>query len=161
MCKGNMKKDWQDIEWVSRLFDERRGVTRRRYHRFVERGLSMGRRKDLTGGGLIRSIGGWATVKGMRKAKLFEKSDERILGDGDFVDRVLSLAEEQIKRRNLLISKGYNRKMIAERVSFVLDIEPSEIWKNGKSPKRVAARSLFCFWAVRERGISRPSCQGD
>ena len=55
---GKVKKDWQDIEWVLRLFDDRIGVARRRYRAFVEKGISMGRRKDLTGGGLIRSMGG-------------------------------------------------------------------------------------------------------
>jgi hypothetical protein len=39
------------------------------------------------GGGLTRSMGGWAAVKSMRKANIFEKSDERILGDGDFVEQ--------------------------------------------------------------------------
>ena len=55
-----------------------------RYHAFVQKGISLGRRKELTGGGLIRSMGGWTVVKSMRKAKMFEKSDERILGDGNF-----------------------------------------------------------------------------
>ncbi len=114
----------------------------------------MGRRKELTGGGLIRSMGGWTVVKSMRKAKMFEKSDERILGDGDFVTQVLSVAEEQMEQRNLLISQGYDLKMISERVSSVMNLEPSEIWKVGKSRRRVAARSLLCFWAVRELGIS-------
>lgn len=114
----------------------------------------MGRRKELTGGGLIRSMGGWTVVKSMRKAKMFEKSDERILGDGDFVDQVLSLAKEQMEQRNLLISQGYDLKMIAERVCSVMNLEPSEIWKIGKIRSRVAARSLVCFWAVRELGIS-------
>ena len=44
------------------------------------------------------------------------RSDERILGDGNFVDQVLSVAEEQMEQRNLLISQGYNLKMTAERV---------------------------------------------
>jgi REP element-mobilizing transposase RayT len=151
---GKNKNDWQDINWVLRLFDDRIGVARGLYHQFVEKGISMGRRKDLTGGGLIRSMGGWAAVKSMRQAKMFEKSDERILGDGDFVDQVLSAAEEQMERKNLLISKGCNLKMIAERVCFVMDREPSEIWKIGKARGRVAARSLLCFWAVRELGMS-------
>jgi hypothetical protein len=47
---------------------------------FVDKGISEGRRDDLTGGGLIRNHGGWAAVKHMRRAKMFEKSDERILG---------------------------------------------------------------------------------
>jgi putative transposase len=53
-----------------------------------------------------------------------------------------------------LISKGYNLKMVAERVCSMMDLEPSEIWKVGKSRRRVAGRSLLCFWAVRELGIS-------
>ena len=93
---GKLKREWHDIEWVLGLFDERIRVARRRYHDFVKKGISMGRRKELTGGGLIRSMGGWEVVKSMRKAKVFEKSDERILGDGDFVHQVLSMAEEQI-----------------------------------------------------------------
>jgi REP-associated tyrosine transposase len=90
----------------------------------------------------------------MRKSKMFEKSDERILGDGDFVEQVLSEANEQMERKNILKSKGYNLKMIADRVSTVMELEASEIWKTGKSRRRVAARSLMCFWAVRELGIS-------
>ena len=90
----------------------------------------------------------------MRKAKIFEKSDERILGDGDFVDQVLSVAQEQMKQRNLLISKGYTLNVIAERVSEEMNIDPPEIWKSGRSRNRVAARSLLCFRVVIELGIS-------
>jgi hypothetical protein len=127
---------------------------RRQYHAFVEKGVSMGRRKDLTGGGLIRSMGGWEAVKAMRKANMFEKSDERILGDGNFVNDALTMAEEPFKRRNLSISRGYNLEKIADHVSTVMQVDASEIWQRGKSRRRVAARSLLCFWAVRELGIS-------
>ena len=46
------------------------------------KGPTNGRREDLIGSKLIRSQGGWANVKAMRRAKIFEKADERILGDG-------------------------------------------------------------------------------
>ena len=98
---GKVKRDWQDIEWVLRLFNNRIAVARRRYHKFVEKGISMERRKDLTGGGLIRSMGGWAAVKSMRKARMFEKSDGRILGDGNFVEQVLSTRQEQMERKQV------------------------------------------------------------
>jgi putative transposase len=151
---GKLKRGWQEIDWVLRFFDKRLSEARQRYHAFVEKGTSMGRRKDLTGGGLIRSMGGWQAVKAMRKAKMFEKSDERILGDGNFVQQVLSMAEEQMNRKNILISKGFNLETIADRVSLVMQLDASEIWKGGKARSRVAARSLLCFWAVRELGIS-------
>jgi len=151
---GKLKRGWQDVDWVLKLFAPRVSEARRRYHAFVEKGISMGRREDLIGGGLIRSMGGWQSVKSMRKAKLFEKSDERILGDGNFVEQVLSMAEEQMERKYRLRSKGLNLEMISDQVSSVMQIDASEIWKNGKSRRRVAARSLLCFWAVRELGIS-------
>jgi REP element-mobilizing transposase RayT len=151
---GKFKRGWQDTDWVLKLFCHRLSTARQRYHGFVEKGISMGRRMDLTGGGLIRSMGGWQAVKAMRKAKVFEKSDERILGDGDFVEQVLSAANEQMDRKNFLIAKGYNLEIIADKVSSAMEIDASEIWKSGKSRSRVAARSLFCFWAVRELGIS-------
>jgi len=90
----------------------------------------------------------------MRKAKIFEKSDERILGAGDFVDQMLSAAEDRMERKNHLKSKGYDLIVTAEGVCSVMDLEASEIWKIGKSRRRVSARSLLCFWTVRELGMS-------
>ena len=49
---------------------------------------------------------------------------------------------------------GFNLEMIADQVSSVMEIDTSEIWKNGKLRRRVGARSLLCFWAVRELDIS-------
>ena len=55
----------------------------------MEKGIADGKRPELTGGGLIRSVGGWAAAKALRRANALQKGDERILGDGDFVDTVL------------------------------------------------------------------------
>ena len=44
---------------------------------------------ELTGGGLIRSSGGWAADKTMRRGTDRMKGDERILGAGDFVESVV------------------------------------------------------------------------
>ena len=151
---GEVNRAWQDTDWVLKTYGARMSQARRQYHAFVEKGVSMGRREDLTGGGLIRSMGGWEAVKSMRKANMFEKSDERILGDGNFVNHALTMAEEQLERRNLLIARGYNLEKIADHVSTVMEVDASEIWKSGKSRRRVAARSLLCYWAVRELGIS-------
>jgi putative transposase len=150
---GKVKRHWQDFEWVLGLFDDRLGVARRRYKAFVAMGISYGRRDDLTGGGLIRSHGGWAAVKQMRRAKMFEKSDERILGDGDFVEQVLSAAGEQMEKGYRLQARGYDFDKLASRVCDLMHLEPAELWAPGKERKRVAARSLLCYWAVRDLGI--------
>jgi hypothetical protein len=74
--------------------------------------------------------------------------------DKNFVEQVLSAASEQMDRKNILIAKGYNLEIIADKVSSAMGLDASEIWTSGKSRSRVAARSLFCFRTVRELGIS-------
>ncbi len=43
---------------------------------------------------------------------------------------------------------------LVEKVAEVFEIEPEEIYKPGNQPLRVKARSLVCYWAVRELGMS-------
>ena len=42
---------------------------------------------------------------------------------------------------------------IAARVAEIYEIEVDDISLKGKQQKRVKARSLFCYWAVRELAI--------
>lgn len=154
---GKHKQSWQNSDGVLSLFGKRVGSARRAYRAFVAKGMEQGRREDLTGGGLIRSTGGWAAVKELRKTKVHVKSDERILGDGDFVDEVLSKAEESFERRNGLKAKGVDVEYIADRVGKLLDIPVEDVWSPGRYRNLVAARSLICFWAVRELGMSMTS----
>jgi REP element-mobilizing transposase RayT len=146
--------DWQDTGAVLRLFGEKVSAARRQYRAYVEKGIALGKRDDLIGGGLIRSHGGWANVKAMRRAKIFEKADERILGDGDFVQEVLARAEEKLKRRYALQAKGVSLERVAERVAELFNIPSSELWLPGKHRQRVRAKSLLCYLANRELGIS-------
>ena len=37
------------------------------YREFISEGIVQGRRPDLVGGGLVRSLGGWSDVKALRK----------------------------------------------------------------------------------------------
>ncbi len=151
---GKFKNDWQDTKYVLRLFGKTKVSARNRYCLFVEKGISEGRRNDLIGGGLIRSSGGWAKVKAMRKAKIFQKSDERILGNGDFVEQILSSAQERFERKHELKARGFNLNKVAEKVSDLMGVKPSDLRGPHKERLRVKARSLLCFWASKELGIS-------
>jgi putative transposase len=150
---GKVKKGWQETDDILGMFGKKTGQARRSYQEFVENGIGQGRRKDLTGGGLIRSAGGWEAVKAMRKDKVYQRSDERILGDGDFVGLVFSAAEEAMKKSYALKARGFDLAKIALRVSEVLEIKPEAIWAKGRFRQTVEARSLFCYWAVRELGV--------
>jgi chromosomal replication initiation ATPase DnaA len=81
-------------------------------------------------------------------------SDERILGDSKFVEMVLSQSDEKYERYYELKRRGYDLDQIAKRVAEIYSMEPREIFRKGKQQQKVKARSLFCFWAVSELGIS-------
>ena len=90
----------------------------------------------------------------MRAANSHEKSDERILGDGEFVERILSESQEALDRRYALKAEGVSVSDVAERVSQVLGITVDQVWSPGKFRQKVIARSLLCYWAVNELGES-------
>ena len=151
---GTQANDWQDTSAVLRMFDEDPGKARLRYLEYVHEGIGQGRRSDLTGGGLVRSVGGWEAVRGLRKTQNFYKSDERILGDSDFVDDILKQAEEHYHRRQALRSQGITLKHLLDVAARITEVPSQEILKPGKDRQRVRARSLLCYWAVRELGMT-------
>jgi putative transposase len=151
---GKVKKPWQEITGVLGMFGEDLMAARKAYRAFIEKGISEGRRPDLTGGGLVRSAGGWEGVKALREAKVYQRNDERILGDGDFVRRVLASAEEAMEKRFGLRARGVDLDFIAGRVSELMGVKPEEVWAKGRYRRIVESRSLLCYWAVREMGES-------
>jgi len=151
---ANISHDWQNADKVLKLFSEKSGTARRTYRQFVNKGIDQGKRTDLTGGGLIRSVGGWAALKALRAARVFEKGDERILGDGDFVESVLKAANEAMERKYDLQAQGFTLSKVASRVAEVLGVEQEKVWAAGRHREIVKARSLLCYWAVRELGVT-------
>ena len=151
---------WQDIQTVLFCFGKTIGPARRSYRAFVSRGIEKGMRWDLTGGGLIRSTGGWAAVKALKKEKVHVKSDERILGDGDFVEEILEKSQERFESRHALQARGVDVDRLAERVAELLGINVKQVWQPGKARLQVKARSLLCYWAVRELGETMTAMAG-
>ena len=149
---GKRKEVWQDVNYLLGFFGKRVAVARKKYEEYLEEGFGLGRRSDLIGGGLIRSMGGWSEVKRMRIGKARFKGDERILGDTEFVMEVLKECEESFERKYELRNKGYDIERLASRVSSLFEIAPEDIYSPGKYKDRVKARSVLCYWAVRELG---------
>ena len=151
---GAWKREWQDADTILGYFARRKKVARRKYREYVEEGIREGRRPDLVGGGLIRSLGGWEGVKGLGKWRGRFKGDERILGESEFVGEVLKASEEAMERRYGLKAEGLDLERIIERVSEIFGMREDEIKAGGKTPKGVAARSVVSYWAVRELGLT-------
>jgi putative transposase len=97
---GRKKRYWQDMDYVLNYFGATPRRARKDYCSYGEAGLDQGRRNELTGGGSIRSRGGWTAVRkyGL-KGQEHIKSDERILGESDFAADILFQANEKFERK--------------------------------------------------------------
>ncbi len=150
---GHSEQPWQDAGYVLNLFAKRIPTARKRYRAFVEKGVDQGRRPELIGGGLLRSMGGWQAVKTMRAAGQRTKGDERILGDRNFIDRVLAASNDALERKAVYRSQGYDFDWLVKRVAELLSIDVEDVLKRGRYPQTVKARSILLYWAHRELGI--------
>ncbi len=131
-----------DADYVLMQFDKRAGTARRMYHKFVESGIGR-KRPDLTGGGLIRSAGGWDALLSGKSRGFKSKGDERILGGGEFVERILQESEETLNNSLRLRLSGYDISKLADRVKELLGVNPLE--SPGRYKDTVKARRVFCY----------------
>ena len=90
-------------------------------------------------GGLLRSQGGWAAVKALRRSGAYQKGDERILGDSHFVEEVLSQTDEELHQTYRMQAEGYDLEKLLERVAEIMDMSSEEIMDSGKNRKGVQA----------------------
>jgi REP element-mobilizing transposase RayT len=151
---GKRQNDWQNAGYVWSLFGQNRSKARRGYNEYVKKGIQGGRKPELVGGGLIRSLGGWSAVKVIRGMSERIKADERILGDGRFVEGVLKGCQERLERRYRYQAMGYDFGWLVARVAELFHLEPDKVTRPGRYPETVEARSVLCYWAARELGIS-------
>lgn len=148
---GKKERPWQDIDSVLAFFSPDLSKAREGYHSFVRGGIGQGQRADLSGGGLMRSIGGW---KEIRNQNTRVKGDQRILGNSQFVMTILSSAQQNFDRKALMKIKGYTLDTLAERSAAIYGIQKTDILSKGRQKTTVEARSLFCFLAVHYLGTS-------
>jgi putative transposase len=150
---GKRDNAWQECEYVLRQFSNKPKKTMRLYRQFVLEGVDKGRRPDLVGGGLVRSMGGWSSVVSLRGKKEKMAYDARILGGGDFVSRLIEDAERSIRRQ---ISSGERGVLINEVIQDVCrkeGIAEKELFSGGQRQRVSRARARIAYHLSREMGV--------
>jgi hypothetical protein len=151
---GETERAWQDTQTVLSYFGKRKKRAVEKYEDFIWQGIASGRRPELVGGGLIRSLGGWSQVLSLRRtgSKLF--SDERILGSSEFVQDVISEAEERAKETLRLSSKLLDLPSLAKQICSGEEVDELELLSGLRKRKVVKSRKIFCQIAVTKMGYS-------
>jgi len=151
---GRQKNDWQDCDYVLRWFGKTAGAARRIYRMFIQKGIDQGRRPELVGGGLIRSMGGWSQVKSSRLLGMRERSDERILGSGEFVDHLLKSVDKKVKHQFVRHDRMKKIDQFIEKICKQEGINIKELKSGSRRGSISKARSKLAIGLVEEFGIS-------
>ena len=148
---GRVKQQWQDVNTILAYFGKGKKAVEK-YEEFVKEGAVQGRRPELVGGGLLRSQGGWSQVLSLRRKGIKVGSDERILGGDEFIQRLMSEAEERERETLRLGRKVPDLQTLAKRITKGEAIEESELRSGMRTREMVRARRLFCQLAIGRMG---------
>jgi len=139
---GNRTMDGQVTAEVLARFGKGKVRSTRAYQEFIADGVGAGHRDELVGGGLNRSLQG-------SEEQEISASDERILGSGEFVER-LTAVKSTSTRSKLHLTPAE----LLSIVSLATGVDPEKISRPNKERTAARARAIFCWLAIRHLGLT-------
>lgn len=149
---GHRRAPWQSCDDVLSLFDQRLSSARTQYRQFVSEGLGQGHRGDLSGGGLVRSLGVRPEALEGRRRSARVAGDPRILGDGGFVEAVMRKVEMADRRRDRT-RRRVSPEGVIRAAAKVAGVADQEIRHANRRRAAVVGRALACKWLVEDLGM--------
>jgi putative transposase len=137
---GAATLEGQVVDEIMARFGRSPEKAKAQYLKFIADGVQQGRRPNLVGGGLRRSLGG-ATPTGGPEPEIY---DERVLGSGAFIER---LRQERELRERLI--SGMKPPELMHRVERYYGLAAGRLRKRSRDKDVVTARDVFCHIAVR------------
>jgi REP element-mobilizing transposase RayT len=138
---GTRQMDTQEQQEILSRFGKSIKKARSGYRQYIADGVSAGRRNELVGGGLKRSL---TQSNGVMEWGNF---DERILGSGDFVD---SLQQHELLREK--IASPISLPELVNRVAVLFNLPAEAVQRHGKAKPVSEARGIVTYLAIRESG---------
>jgi REP element-mobilizing transposase RayT len=142
---------FQEVDDVINRFGGSADQALAQYRRFMADGASMGRRPELVGGGLLRSLGQRPGQWGGAGRHDRQAYDERILGSGGFVESVLRSAERDAAP-NPLRECPFER--LVERVAMYFKIPKKDLLHKGRRIIVCRAKAVLIHLATNYKGQS-------
>ena len=152
---GVVNREWQDVDSILGQFGQIAGEARARYRQFVASGVEQGRREDLQGGGLVRSMGGWNKVEALRRGREQWAYDERVLGSSEFIEGVWKEAErvESTSRSRKAADVIACLENLLTSVAEKYGLKVTELSGGSRRQKVVEARGVVSYVAIRVGGL--------
>jgi putative transposase len=148
------KYPWMDTATVWSQFGGTKRKAIKEYQQFMLEGMDQGHDPRYSGGGLVRSLGGWSQVLSMRRKGRNEETDERILGSGDFVHQVIREAEDKSLRQMKLKRTGLTLIKIIDQECKKGQISRKELESGSRRSRVSHARTQIARRGMGEVGLS-------
>jgi len=145
---GTVPRPWQATGAILAQFGPSLRRARTAYREFVAAGLAQGRRPELQGGGLVRSLGGWAAVAHLRRGREGYAGDERILGSAAFVEALQHALPPAPGDRGAAPTVA----AIIQRVCTRCGIDPGRLQRGGRKPAVSQAREGIAYLCTEVAG---------
>jgi putative transposase len=150
---GTVPRPWQSTGSILAQFGPSLRRARAAYRAFVAAGISQGRRPELQGGGLVRSLGGWAAVAHLRRGREGYAGDERILGNSAFVEALRqALPPSPVGREAAPAVEA-----IVQRVCASCGIDPARLRYGGRKHSVSEAREGIAYLCTEVAGHPGPT----
>lgn len=151
---GRVVYPWFEMVYPLALFGSSYASARKKLVRFMLDGLAKGRRDDLVGGGLKRSL----TALAPHERTQMVVYDERILGCGEFAEAVLiALEQNNISASSKISSKitsDISLDKLIERIATHFGLTSYELCSGTRRRTVVRARAATIWIGVKRYGFS-------
>jgi putative transposase len=151
---GRAGRPGQDRAYVLSWFGRTERVAIRGYRAFMREGIPHGRRPELVGGGLVRSLGGWAAVRAIRQRGARSLADERILGTGRFVERMLAAGDARQQTQRAQGQRLREAQAVIRRQCRQAQIGLEELRMGSRRRRIAAVRAELAVHLVSQLGLS-------
>jgi REP element-mobilizing transposase RayT len=137
---GKASRSVINDSWILPLFSKRSKAARQKYYRFIVDGVGT-TPANLSAGGKRASR---ELDPDLDDHGLF---DDRVLGGGDFVERVLRQADQFPAKEKRSLGE------LMDLVATYYGIDPSPLSQPGKNRSLALAKAVICYVAVRKWGL--------
>ena len=145
---GTVPRPWQDTQTILDQFGPTPARARRAYRAFIAAGLPQGRRPELQGGGLLRSLGGWRAVAALRRGREAYRGDERVLGSSGFVEQLQQEMASAVPVRG----PALRVETLTARVCRAVGLAPAALAGGGRYGAVARARAGIAYLWVEVGG---------
>lgn len=142
---GKTERKWQQTKNVLQYFGLMKRRAIKEYHDYLKAAKKEGEREELEGGGLRRSRKDWEATAKRVNQEPYWSYDERILGEGEFIDQILKNATEDLNQKDVVAKLGWTWEKLINNICSYYKVETEVLRKKWRVQKAGEAKAISAY----------------